>query len=128
MWGLIKINSTQKIQYEQGYWKDRILHPREFHHPITFMPLELRYGLSFTGGAGGYGQNMPTNWIKYDENFGGSHYNAGKKIAKFGHQLDIDMPITTATHAVLFEGASPRKVVNDLMVRTLQPENKLQPT
>ena len=91
MWGLIKINSTQKIQYEQGYWKDRILHPREFHHPITFMPLELRYGLSFTGGAGGYGQNMPTNWIKYDENFGGSHYNAGKKIAKFGHQLDIDM-------------------------------------
>ena len=55
------------------------------------MPLELRYGLSFTGGAGGYGQNMPTNWIKYDENFGGSHYNAGKKIAKFGHQLDIDM-------------------------------------
>ena len=71
MWGLIKINSTQKILY----------HPREFHHPITFMPLELRYGLSFTGGAGGYGQNMPTNWIKYDENFGGSHYNAGKKIA-----------------------------------------------
>ena len=43
---------------------------------------------------------------------------------KLAHQLDIDMPITTATHAVLFEGASPRKVVNDLMVRTLQPENK----
>ncbi|SVA28950.1 uncharacterized protein METZ01_LOCUS81804, partial [marine metagenome] len=43
---------------------------------------------------------------------------------RLAHQLDIDMPITTATHAVLFEGASPRKVVNDLMVRTLQPENK----
>ena len=43
---------------------------------------------------------------------------------RVAHQLDIDMPITTATHAVLFEGASPRKVVNDLMVRTLQPENK----
>lgn len=43
---------------------------------------------------------------------------------RLAHQLDIDMPITTATHAVLFEGASPRKVVNDLMVRTLQPETK----
>ena len=43
---------------------------------------------------------------------------------RLAHQLDIDMPITTATHTVLFEGASPRKVVNDLMVRTLQPENK----
>ena len=43
---------------------------------------------------------------------------------RLAHQLDIDMPITTATHAVLFEGASPRKVVNDLMIRTLQPENK----
>ncbi len=43
---------------------------------------------------------------------------------RLAHQLDIDMPITTATHAVLFEGASPLKVVNDLMVRTLQPENK----
>ena len=91
MWGLIKINPKPKIQYEPGYWKDRIIHPREFHHPITFTPLELRYGLSFTGGAGDYGQNMPTSWIKYDEDFGGSHFNAGKKIAKFGHQLDIDM-------------------------------------
>ena len=91
MWGLIKINPRPKIQYEPGYWKDRILHPREFHYPITFIPLELRYGLSFTGGAGGYGQNMPTSWIKYDEGVGGTHYNAGKKIAKFGHQLDIDM-------------------------------------
>ena len=91
MWGLIKINPRQKIQYEPGYWKDRILHPREFHYPLTFVPIELRYGLSFTGGAGGYGQNMPTNWIKYDQDIGGNHYNAGKKIAKFGHQLDIDM-------------------------------------
>ena len=90
MWGLIKINPKEKIQYEPGYWKDRILHPREFHDPITFIPLELRYGLSFTGGAGSYGQNMPTSWMKYEENVG-SHFNAGKKIAKFGHQLDIDM-------------------------------------
>ena len=45
---------------------------------------------------------------------------------RLAQQLDIDMPITKATHAVLFEGASARDVVNDLMVRTLQPESKLQ--
>jgi len=45
---------------------------------------------------------------------------------RLARQMDIDMPITKATHAVLFEGASPRDVVNDLMVRTLQPESKLQ--
>ena len=47
---------------------------------------------------------------------------------RLAEQLDIDMPITKATHAVLFEGASPQDVVNDLMVRTLQPENDLQAT
>ncbi len=45
---------------------------------------------------------------------------------RLAQQLDIDMPITKATHAVLFEGASARDVVNDLMVRTLQPESKFQ--
>ena len=45
---------------------------------------------------------------------------------RLAQQLDIDMPITKATHAVLFEGASALDVVNDLMVRTLQPESKLQ--
>ena len=45
---------------------------------------------------------------------------------RLAQQLDIDMPITKATHGVLFEGASARDVVNDLMVRTLQPESKLQ--
>ena len=43
MWGLIKIKPRPKIQYEPGYWKDRILHPREFHQPLTLIPLELRY-------------------------------------------------------------------------------------
>jgi len=49
LWGLIKIYPKPKIQYEPGYWKNKILHPREFHHPISFMPLELRYGLSYMG-------------------------------------------------------------------------------
>ena len=89
LWGLIKIYPKQKIQYEPGYWKNRILHPREFHHPISFMPLELRYGLSYNGGGGDYGENMTSGWVKYDEGVEG-HFEAGKKIAKWGHQLDFD--------------------------------------
>ena len=88
-WGLIKIYPKPKIQYEPGYWKNKLLHPREFHHPISFMPLELRYGLSYTGGGGDYGENMKSGWIKYDEGVEG-HFDAGKKIAKWGHQLDFD--------------------------------------
>ena len=88
-WGLIKIYPKSKIQYEPGYWKNKLLHPREFHHPISFMPLELRYGLSYTGGGGDYGENMKSGWIKYDEGVEG-HFDAGKKIAKWGHQLDFD--------------------------------------
>ena len=89
LWGLIKIYPKPKIQYEPGYWKNKLLHPREFHHPISFMPLELRYGLSYTGGGGNYGENMKSGWIKYDEGVEG-HFDAGKKIAKWGHQLDFD--------------------------------------
>ena len=88
-WGLIKIYPKPKIQYEPGYWKNKLLHPREFHHPISFMPLELRYGLSYTGGGGDYGENMKSGWVKYDEGVEG-HFDAGKKIAKWGHQLDFD--------------------------------------
>jgi len=46
---------------------------------------------------------------------------AAVRIAK---NLDIEMPITNATHAVLFEGASPTDAIRDLMGRTLQPEDK----
>ena len=89
LWGLIKIYPEPKIHYEPGYWKDRILHPREFHDPISFIPLELRYGLSYNGGGGKDGEKMSSGWVKYDEGVEG-HYEAGEKIAKFGHQLDID--------------------------------------
>jgi len=89
LWGLIKIYPKSKIQYEPGYWKNKILHPREFHHPISFMPLELRYGLSYNGGGGDYGEDMPSGWVKYDEGVEG-YFAAGKKIAKWGHQFDFD--------------------------------------
>ncbi|MBT5892569.1 MAG: glycerol-3-phosphate dehydrogenase, partial [Chloroflexi bacterium] len=44
---------------------------------------------------------------------------AAVRLAK---ELKIDMPITDATHAVLFEGTSPVEVIRSLMGRSLQPE------
>ena len=44
---------------------------------------------------------------------------AAVRLAK---ELNIDMPIADATHAVLFEGTSPTEVIRNLMGRTLQPE------
>ncbi len=41
---------------------------------------------------------------------------------RLARELGIEMPIANATHSVLFEGASPIDAVQDLMVRTLQPE------
>ncbi|MDA1279687.1 MAG: NAD(P)-dependent glycerol-3-phosphate dehydrogenase [Chloroflexi bacterium] len=44
---------------------------------------------------------------------------AAVRIAK---ELDIEMPIATATHGVLFEGVTPSDAIARLMGRTLQPE------
>ncbi len=41
---------------------------------------------------------------------------------RLAQELGIEMPITDATHAVLFEGASPGDAIRELMGRTLQPE------
>ena len=84
-----------------------------------YSTLSRNYRLGFGLAAGGDLQSVLEELGQTVE--GAPTSQAAVRLA---HQLDIDMPITTATHAVLFEGASPRKVVNDLMVRTLQPENK----
>ena len=40
LWGLIKFEMESK--YEKGYWLDLILRGREFHAPVTFIPIEIR--------------------------------------------------------------------------------------
>ena len=41
---------------------------------------------------------------------------------RIAQDLGIEMPITDATYSVLFEGASPKDAIRELMGRTLQPE------
>ncbi len=50
LWGLIQLRPETKITYEPGHWRDRLFYRREFHEPVHFIPLELRYGVGFYGG------------------------------------------------------------------------------
>ena len=43
-WGLIKIDDSEDI-----HWFDKWFRTREFAAPITYMPIEIRYGLGFNG-------------------------------------------------------------------------------
>ncbi|MCH8909880.1 MAG: glycerol-3-phosphate dehydrogenase, partial [Chloroflexi bacterium] len=45
-----------------------------------------------------------------------------RAAVRLARELNIEMPIAAATHAVLFEGAEPADAIHDLMGRTLQPE------
>ncbi|MBV8087103.1 MAG: glycerol-3-phosphate dehydrogenase, partial [Chloroflexi bacterium] len=42
---------------------------------------------------------------------------------ELARQQDVDMPIATQMHAVLFEGKDPRRAVLDLMKRELKAES-----
>ena len=45
-----------------------------------------------------------------------------RATVRLAAELGIEMPIATATHTVLFEGATPTDAVRDLMARALQQE------
>jgi hypothetical protein len=97
LWGLIQFIPEQKIHYEPGYNKDRILHRREFHEPVSFLPVEVRYGVYFLGG--GNDQDVSSSWIKYEENVKG--FDGGDLQYRIGHQLDIDIVKTNLFYKVL---------------------------
>ena len=52
---IFRIFSLDRIDpndYEKGYIFDRIFKRREFHRPVNFIPIELRYGFSYNSGGG----------------------------------------------------------------------------
>lgn len=72
LFGLIKFD-TQSA-YEKGAWQDKWLHAREFATPVKFIPMELRYGIGFSGKTSGSASNLGEDsakddlkMIKYDE-------------------------------------------------------------
>ena len=67
-WGLIKIDKED--EYEEGYWFDKWFRSREFSAPVTYMPVEIRYGLGLNGKISGSTSSPSVddmdNWIWYD--------------------------------------------------------------
>ena len=99
LWGLIQFSPKQDIDYEPGYRKDRILHRREFHEPIKFLPAEVRYGIFIYGGGGVDGDKIKSDWMRYEDDV--SSYDGGAITARFGHQLDIDFVKTNLFYTLL---------------------------
>lgn len=70
-WGLIKFELESK--YEKGYWLDLILRGREFKAPVTFIPIEMRYGFGFNGKLSGSFSNPSANtlasndWLEFEQ-------------------------------------------------------------
>ncbi len=48
--------------------------------------------------------------------------NTTRSVVRLAEQHRVDMPITLAVHAVLFEGLSPRQGITELMTRRLKAE------
>ena len=62
----VPVDQYEGLKYEQGYWINRIFHPREFYEGIPLIPLEVRYGLGFNGGGSTFDQ-MKSGWIEYED-------------------------------------------------------------
>ena len=91
---IFRIFSLDRIDpndYERGYIFDRIFKRREFHDPINFIPLELRYGFAYNSGGGFLGLgNMRSSWISYEAD-DVSSFDGGNLLSRLGHQLDMDI-------------------------------------
>jgi len=74
---VFSIEDEEIKKFGSGYIFDRIFRRREFHHPINFIPVELRYGFS--------ANISQKNWISYESDV--KKYNG----VRLGHQLDLDI-------------------------------------
>ena len=91
LFGLIKFGTSSP--YEEGYWIDRWFRAREFSTPLTFMPIEIRFGGGLNGKLSGSFASPSAgdmdNWIWYDseeiEPFNQEMINI------FGTSLDMDL-------------------------------------
>jgi tetratricopeptide (TPR) repeat protein len=76
--------------YEKGYMLDRIFRRREFHNPVNFIPMEMRYGFGYNTGGGFLGLgSLKNNWMSYESDV--TKFSGGKFSSRLGHQLDMDI-------------------------------------
>ncbi len=97
---LFKPQQEQGVDYEKGYYWDRIFHRREFHEPVKIIPVELRYGFGYNGGSGFLGLKTPPNWMELADT-DAELFDGGSITARIGHQLDIDLLKTNLPFYIL---------------------------
>ncbi len=99
-WGFISIDEDN--EYEEGYWFDKWFRSREFSAPITYMPVEIRYGLGFNGKFSGSSSSLSTgdldNWIWYNQEV--SSLNQETKNI-LGTAIDIDFAMVNIPHLIM---------------------------
>ena len=141
-WGLILIDNEKENEYEEGYWFDKWFRSREFSAPITYMPVEIRYGLGFNGKFSGSSLSPSAgdldNWIWYDQEVSSLDQDA-KNI--LGTALDIDFAMVNIPHLIMntswmnfltginYRSSSiflPKNIPTDWKEGTIISENNIQ--
>ena len=88
---LFPIEEGMSSDNEKGYVWDRIFRRREFHNPVNFIPMELRYGFGYNAGGGFLGLgNLKSSWMSYElddvPDFGGGGFSS-----RLSQQFDLDI-------------------------------------
>ena len=139
-WGLIKIDKED--EYEEGYWFDKWFRSREFSAPVTYMPVEIRYGLGlngkFSGSTSSPSVDDMDNWIRYDSEVSPLSQEA-KNIV--GTSIDIDFGMVNIPNIIMstswmnfltginYRSSSilvPKNIPDDWKEGTSISENKIQ--
>lgn len=97
---MFKPQKEQGVEYEKGYFFDRIFRRREFHNPVRIIPVELRYGFGYNGGSGFLWLKTPTNWLGLDGE-GVESFDGGSLGSRIGHQIDVDLLKTNLPFYIL---------------------------
>ena len=94
---IFSLDDEDSRKYEKGYIYDRVFKRREFHKPINFIPMELRYGFGYNSGGGFLGLgSLKSSWMNYESEITG--FNGGTFRSRFGHQLDLDIMKTNLAY------------------------------
>ena len=139
-WGLIKIDKED--EYEEGYWFDKWFRSREFSAPVTYMPVEIRYGLGLNGKISGSTSSPSVddmdNWIWYNSEVSPLSQEA-KNIV--GTSIDIDFGMVNIPNIIMntswmnfltginYRSSSilvPKNIPDDWKEGTSISENKIQ--
>ena len=90
IFNVFSIEDKALKRFGSGYIFDRIFRRREFHNPINFIPLEMRYGFSYNAGTNFLGLGgLKSNWMSYDSEV--KEFDGWKFSSRLGQQLDLDI-------------------------------------